>query len=337
MAAHAKRKPVVDTETLLAEAHAGLADIDSKITEHDRQRLEIDPAIAVKTDLELAAARQDAARRIELLEQRAADELRQRQVKAQAALIGRIETTLAKRDQHISKMCEHMANAVSEMKLVQAANNAAAAAWPWNGVRDNEPCLFGLFFRSAIRHELWRLSGDPFHPGLDFPGSENPTPFRNLDPKSVPPLTEKAAIASGYASRIMREAPIRPLPPPSPPPAPIEVQPSEPPKSGNGSAAAVVETQATPSGVNHSANPEYVYKVDFIHAQTRERRTEEVQFGPAEIGEASLDGLGATGPRGKEIALRLATERVPSEFVFAGQSDSIRFDMNRLVESINRD
>ena len=54
-------------------------------------------------------------------------------------------------------------------------------------------------------------------------------------------------------------------------------------------------------------------------------------LGPAELEEASLDGLGGTGPRAKEIALRIATERVGSEFKF----DSVKFDMNRLLESLN--
>src|SRR5262245_8670130 len=177
--AQPKRKPVTDTETLLAEAHAGLAAVDRQLAELDAQRLDLEPSEAVTKEIALAAARKDAERRIALIEQRAADELRAKQLKAQAGLIARVEATFAKRNEHVSKMCEHMANAVSEMKLAQAANNAAAAAWPWDGVRDNEPCLFGLFFRSAIRHELWRLSGDPFHLGLDFPGSENATPFRN--------------------------------------------------------------------------------------------------------------------------------------------------------------
>jgi hypothetical protein len=91
------------------------------------------------------------------------------------------------------------------------------------------------------------------------------------------------------------------------------------------------------SGVNRAPNPEYVFRVQFTHRETRQQRIEEVKFGPDEIAEASLDGLGATGPRGREIALRLALERVPPEFVFAGAADSVRFDMGRLVETLNRD
>jgi hypothetical protein len=310
---------------LLSQAHANLAAVDAEIAELDAQRLELEPSEAVTKEIALAAARRDAERRIALIEQRAADELRQKQIKSQTALIGRVEAKFAERNEHIGRMCEHLANAVDEMKLAQAANSAAMAAWPWNGTRDNEPCLFGLFFRSAIRHELWRLSGDPFRPGVDFPGAENPLPFTNLDPKSVQPLAEKAAVASGYASRIMKEMPIRPLPPPSPPPAPIEVAASVPKDN-----AAAAEIPAPP---REAPQAEYVYHVKFRHRQTGEQRKEEVMFGLAELKEASLDGLGATGPRAHEIATRIATERAGPEFVF----DKVSFDLQRLMDTLNRD
>src|SRR5262249_20598443 len=162
-----------------------------------------------------------------------------------------------------------IANAVAEMKLAQAQNNAAMAAWSWVGHRDNEPCLFGLFFRSAIRHELWRLSGDPFRAGVDFPGSENPFHFTNLNPQSVQPLSEKAAVSLEYASRIMREEPMRPLPPPEPPPTPIEVKP-EPPKI-DGAIAATPEPQP-----RKTPKPDYVFHVRFVHMRTSEERTETI-------------------------------------------------------------
>jgi hypothetical protein len=229
-------------------------------------------------------------------------------------------------------MCEHLASAVSEMKLAVAANGAAAAAWPWDGVRDNEPALFGLFLRSAIRHELYRLSGDPYQSvtnrgSFDFPGAECPTPFGDLNPKSVPPLTEKAKAGTAYAGRIMREAPIRslpPAPPPAPAPAPVEIKP-------NGGAPAAVAMPQAEQQPRKTA--EYVYHVQFKHQQTGELRTEEVLFGPVELQEASLDGLGGTGPRAKELALRIATDRVGPEFIF----ELARFDMDRLLESLSKD
>jgi hypothetical protein len=326
-----KQKPSeADTTTLLAQAHAHLAAIDVEIAELDGRRLDIDPAEAVKAEIELAAARNDALRRIALLEERAGQELRQRQTKAQEALRGRVENKFSERDHHIEKMCAHMADMIAEMKLAVAANGAAAAAWPWDGVRDNEPCLFGLFLRAAIRHELYRLSGDPYESAtnrgsFDFPGAECPTPFRDLNPNSVQPLTEKAKAGSAYASRIMREAPIRVLPPVVPPPKPVEVKPAE--------AAPTVTVEKAEQQPPKAAEPEYLWRVQFKHRQTGEQRTEEVLLGPAELEESSLDGLGATGPRAREIATRIATERAGPEFVF----ESVAFDMNRLIESMNRD
>jgi hypothetical protein len=128
----------------------------------------------------------------------------------------------------------------------------------------------------------------------------------------------------------MREAPIRslpPTPPPAPAPAPVEIKP-------NGGAPAAVAMPQPEQQPRKAPQPEYVYHVEFRHKQTGEQRTEEVKFGPAELEEASLDGLGGTGPRAKEIALRIATDRAGNEFIFAG---SLRFDANRLIESLNRD
>ena len=98
-----------DTETLLAEANTALTAIDRKQTELDESRLDIEPGEAVKMDLAFSAARRDAERRIERLNKRAAEEQRGRQEKAQLAHIGRVEQKLTERDEHIRKMCEHMA------------------------------------------------------------------------------------------------------------------------------------------------------------------------------------------------------------------------------------
>ena len=99
------------------------------------------------------------------------------------------------------------------MQLANAANGAAGTAWPFD-MSDGEPCLFGLFLRAAIRHELYRISGNPYEladnrGGFDFLGAECPTPFRDVRPEAVRPLTEKAREASAYASRKMRAAPVR--------------------------------------------------------------------------------------------------------------------------------
>jgi hypothetical protein len=143
----AAKKQKADTEQLRAEALAALQSIDTEIAELDAQRLERDPGECVSSEIALAAARRDAERRIALIQERAATELSEHQKKAQLALIGRMETTFTKRNEHIAKMAEHMEAAVSEMKLAQAANSAIMAAWPWQGTRDTEPTLCGLFSR----------------------------------------------------------------------------------------------------------------------------------------------------------------------------------------------
>ena len=212
--AAATKKQKADTEELRREAQSALESIEREIAEHDAARLDLAPEAAVARDLALQAARGDAQRRVALLDQRLADELRARQSKNQAALIERVEKRFEERNQHITRMCNALAVAVVEMESAIAANNAILAAWPWSGPRDNEPCLFGKFFRVAIRHELYRLSGKPFVSandtgGFDFPGSECPTPLGDVRPSSVRPLAERARIASEYAGRIMGEAPIR--------------------------------------------------------------------------------------------------------------------------------
>jgi hypothetical protein len=330
--AQPKRKQATGTETLRAEAQAALRTIDTEIAELDAKRLDLDPQSAVTKEIALAAARRDAQRRIELLDQRAADELRQRQAKAQEALIGRVEARFAQRDQHIAKMCDALTIAVTEMDSAIAANDAIMAAWPFDLVIESEPCLFGKFFRVAIRNGLYRLSGKPFVTtgapgGWDFPGAECATPLGDVRPSAQRPLVERAREGSAFAARRMREAPVRVLPP-APPPSPskpIEVKPAE--------VAPAATVEAPEQQPRQAPQAEYVYHARFTNRQTGEQRTEEVKLGPAELEEAALDGLGGTGPRAQEIALRLASERVGAEFQF----DSLRFDTNRLFESLNRD
>lgn len=201
---------------MIAEQRDRLEDIRRQIAELDATRLDLDPSTAVKSEIALDAARRDAESRIAQLERRVADELRQRQAKAQFDLIGRVEAKFAKRDEHIAKMCEHLSAAVTEMHGAMKENSAIVAAWPFD-VTDNEACLFGLFLRAAIRNELYRLSGRPYissddRGNYDFPGAQNPTPFGDVRPESVKPLADKAKEASAYASQKMRDAPVRELP-----------------------------------------------------------------------------------------------------------------------------
>jgi hypothetical protein len=126
----------------------------------------------------------------------------------------------------------------------------------------------------------------------------------------------------------MREEPIRPLPPPAPPPALIEVRP-EPPKSDS----AVAEIPAPQP--RKAPEPEYVFHCQFAHAKTGEIRNEQLVLSPDEIAECFLDGIGPTGARGRELALRIAGSRVPPEYIF--KPETLHFDMGRLVQSLDKD
>ena len=327
-------KPRADTAALLAEAQSGLAAIDKNLAELDAKRLDIDPAEAVKVEVELAAARKDAERRIELLSERAAMEQKQRQTKAQAALIVRVEKKFEERDAFGAEVANHLAAAVAAFRKALAANASAAMAWPFDPT-DARACLFGRSFVTSISHELYRISGQPYQTleaqrDFEFPGARCPS-ATDPRPESVTPLVDQLHEATAYASRQMRGAPVRSLPQP----APVAAQALALEKNSAETATKKLDAPATVP--RKTPEPEYVFKVDFIHVKNDEQRTEEVRLGPDEIVEASLDGLGATGPRGREIVLRIASDRVPPEFVFAGKPDSMRLDLGRLSESINRD
>ena len=331
MPATVKRK-TADTKVLLFEAQSGLATIDARLAELDAGRLEIEPANAVKVEVELAAARRDAERRIALLNERVSTEQRQRQAKAQAALIARVEKKFAERDALGAEVAKHLAAAVAAFRRAVAANGAAAMAWPFDPT-DARACLFGRSFVASIAHELYRISGKPYQTleapsDFEFPGAACPS-ATDPRPESVTPLVDRLREATAYATRQMRGAPVRSLPQP----APIEAKPPAPENISAETAAK--KPDAPPSVAKKTPVPEYVFRVDFIHVKNDEQRTEEVRLGPNEIAEASLDGLGATGPRGREIALRMASERVPANFVFAGKPESLKLDLDRLTASIN--
>jgi len=344
VATASRRKSAVeeDTDTLLSRARAHLSEINAKLAELDAARdaklLATDGTGVDRVEAEQQRLRHDVERcnrRIELLEQRAKQELRARQVKANSDLIEREERKLKERDEHGADLAKHLAAAVGSFQKALAANTAVQAAWPFD-VTDVRACLFGRPFVSAVAFELYRLSGQPYttleaERDFEFPGARCPS-VTDPRPESVKPLVEQLREASAYASRQMRAAPLRSLPLPAPAiTAPVveppKVATSEPQKKNDEPAATV----------NNAPNPEYVFRIDFIHHETREQRTEEVKFGQVEIDEAFLDGIGPTGPRGREIALRLASERVPPEFIFAGRPESLKFDLARLVESMNRD
>jgi hypothetical protein len=333
MALAVKQKKPADTAALLAEARAGLAAIEAKERELDAKRLELEPELAVKQDIEFAASRKDAERRVALLEEKAAAEQKARQVKAQGELIERVEKKFAESDQAGERLAAHLAAAVGEFKKLVATRSAAQIGWPWQA-SDAAGCLFGRWLAAAISGELYRLSGTPFATDdaaqFAFPGSQCPS-VSDPRPESIAPLAEKLKESSGYASRQMREAPVRTLPvaaPVEPKPLALPAKSAEPQKA---------DAKPGPAGVRTNPQAEYLFRVDFVHLKTREVRTEEIALGPAEIEETFLDGIGPTGPRGKEIALRSASARVPADFVYLAQPNSVRFDMGRLVESMNKE
>lgn len=120
---------------------------------------------------------------------------------------------------------------------------------------------------------------------------------------------------------------MRPLPPPEPPPTPIEVKP-EPPKI-DGAIAATPEPQP-----RKTPKPDYVFHVRFVHMRTSEERTETITLSDEQVAEAFIDGVGPTGNRGRELAIRIATDRVAHDlFIFKSAS----FDLVRLQQSLDRE
>jgi hypothetical protein len=300
-----------DAALLDGADHSAIADLDRELADQRR-------ALAIETD------------RIALLEQRAAEEAWQRRAEAHVAQIESVEAIFAERNAAGAELAEHLAAAVIAYRKVVSLNETAGASWPF-AFHDTGAALLGHGFVSAVGAELYRLSGSeaavPGEHQAAFPGARCPS-ITDPRPGSVPPLVEQMREATAYASRVMRDLPAPT--PPAPPPKPIVV-PAAP------LAERPVATQPQPASPTESkiapSNPEFGYAIDFANPATGERHTEQVIFGVAEVDEASLDTGGPTGPRGRAIALRLAMAKAPQGFVLSGQP---RFDMSRLVESMNR-
>lgn len=143
-------------------------------------------------------------------------------------------------------------------------------------------------------------------------------------------MLDKVAEATAYALRVMSEAPIRPLPiavPPAPAPAPIApaASPESPEPIRPEQPAVAKETRPV----------EFAWLFDLIKTATGKRSTERIVFTQEQADECHLDGLGPTGPRGREMALRLATANAPEGLQVDGRS--LRFDMSALARSIDHD
>ncbi|MDI1343334.1 MAG: hypothetical protein PSV22_04420 [Pseudolabrys sp.] len=335
MAPSPKRKATLDTDALLAEACEDHARLAARLTEADAERdarlIENDPSAVDMAEKAVAAAKGDmerCTRRIMLLEQKAAEELRQRQTKAHADLIERVEAKFKARDAIGEEIAAHLAALEGAFRRFLATNQEISAAWPFDPT-DGLPALIDDSQIAAIRHEIYRISGRPFG-GAQLPGASCPTPFTDTRPESVEPLVDRLKAATAYATTKMRAAKVRALPPVSAiEQAPVKIE----------ATANTVEQPApvAPIVTRNDNIPEYLFRVDFVHMQTRAPRTEEVLFGPAEVAEAFLDGIGPAGKRGSEIAMRLAIARAPEGFILKEGTNAIRLDMARLQQSINAD
>lgn len=331
-----RQKPKQDhtTEAQLSEARAELARIEAAIVGADReidlQLLDGDHDAIRQAEAAAAGLQKDkerAARRVVLLEQKASAEQVARQEKAQADLIGRSADHLRDRDAAASEMLEHMQGMVAAFRKAIKAGGDAISGWPF-GFGDAQAALIGKSFAHAISAELYRLSGDDME--LEFPGAKQPD-IRDARPQSVKPMLDKVAEATAYALRVMRATPIRPLPiavPPAPPPHPVA-----PAATAGAEPAAVASAAPSQSAATEESRAaEYAWFVDYLELATGKRQAKRIVLTQEQVDECHLDGLGPTGPRGREMALRLTAASAPDGSQM--DSQSLRFDMAALARSI---
>lgn len=330
-----KLKPTPDPTTAerLSAARDELARIDDEIIAAGRERdlalLDDDPegvrrAEALAADLDKQKER--AARRVTLLEEKAVAELRQRQERAQTDLIERSAGSLRERDAATAEMLKHMEAMITAFHKAVKAGNAAISGWPF-GFGDNQAALIGSFFVHAIPAELYRLTGDDMGRSVEFPGALCPD-IRDRRPQSVKPLLDKIADGTAYALRLMRESPIRPLPIAASP------APAAPPTAPSASPAAepAIQSLAQPRQSEEPRLAEYAWILDLIETATGKRTTERIVLTPEQAEECYLDGVGPVGPRGREMALRLAAAKAGEGLQVDGRS--LRFDMAALARSL---
>jgi hypothetical protein len=219
-------------------AQAALEDCKQKCAELEGKRRE-----ALLADNDAQAARLGTAieeqrrladvhrDKIALLEQEAAREARERQVRERRGLIERIEAKLAERDKAGAELVEAIKAAdAAFIKMVDLGRDIGAA-WPWPS-HDMAPIMIGPGpIHGAIEAELYRLTARPFlgggqpetkHAGLKFPGAKSPRLEWMGVPDRITPLADVLASASGLASSIMRDgrgSADKPVEPAAPQPA----------------------------------------------------------------------------------------------------------------------
>jgi hypothetical protein len=325
--------PELTTPERLSAARDELARIEGEIINAVRERdlaLLDDDADGVRraetTAADLVKEKERAARRVMLLEERAAAELKARQDKAQTDLIDRSATDLRERDAATAEMVEHMQAMITAFRRALKAGNAAVSGWPFS-FGDSQAALIGFPFVHAIAAELYRLSGDDLARAPAFPGAQCPD-VRDPRPQSVKPIAEKVAEATAYALRVMRESPVRPLPiAASPPPAAPSIAPLT-----SSTAKPAIQPLSESEQSEEPRLAEYAWLLEIIETATGKRTTERIVLTPEQAEECYLDGVGPVGPRGREMALRLAAAKASEGLQVDGRS--LRFDMAALARSL---
>ena len=167
---------------------------------------------AIERDLDAATSHaKRCADRIKLIEAQAERASRARQAKELRALVTRLESKLAKRDQLANEFEKQLADVVCTFHALVELGDEVTAAWPNAAAGDAvEAIATGPALQRAVAAELFRLSGVEFvgggitHRGPpSFPGS---APLSPLTPSrsAIDPLSTRLVAASAYASARMR-------------------------------------------------------------------------------------------------------------------------------------
>jgi hypothetical protein len=175
----------------------------------DDDRIAVKLASQIDDLRSLARGHED---KIKLLENEAARELAERQVKEQAALIGRIEKKIAERDRAGADATAAIKALDDAFRRLIDVGRDIRAGWPL-APSDGISCVLtpGSIVR-LLENELFRLGSRPQFlggqdkagAGLHLPGAKSPTLEFINQPDKVTPLTEVLAQASRYLSGIMR-------------------------------------------------------------------------------------------------------------------------------------
>jgi hypothetical protein len=174
----------------------------------DDDRIAVKLASQIDDLRSLARGHED---KIKLLEDEAARELAERQVKEKAALIGRIEKKLAERDRAGAELAAAVKIMDDAFRKLIALGRDITAAWPL-GPHDPAACILspGAITR-ALQHEIFRVGSRPHLLGgqdkpdnlVHLPGGMSPAINLINSPDRVMPLIEVLAQATRHASATM--------------------------------------------------------------------------------------------------------------------------------------